>query len=123
MGLLTREDLLQPAPRRYRIVLLPGGSQVRIRSLNEMEKSEHETEVWDSKGEVDVKKMASARRRLLTRCLVDEQGDLLLSVADVEALGQLDGGLVEVIYQACRGHCGFDTGSEGAEKNSDATAG
>lgn len=117
--MLTREEFLKPAVRKFGLVRLPSGRDARIRSLNELEKAEHETAVWDKNGDVDLRKMTTARRRLVAMCLVDEDGNPLLSLADVDAMGLIDPADVAAIYTAARALCGFGEGGlEAAEKNS-----
>lgn len=118
----TRNELLKPATRRFRIITLPvSGLEVRIRSLMEGEKERFEAETLSKQGGVRQEKIVDARRRLIVACVVDEAGDPILSGADLDGLKQLDGADMAHLQEECMVHCGFKSGDiEGLVKNSEA---
>ncbi len=124
-GQLTpRSDFLAPMQRRYRTVHLSSGQVVRIRNLTEREKSAFEAAVLTSKGEPSRSRIADLNRRLIVITLVDTNGDLLLTPADVVALEELDGAITTQLVDAIREHCGFAEGDiEGLVKNSERITG
>lgn len=123
--LLTREQLMKPAERRYETFQAADGSYFRVRSITERERSEFEASILDGKGNAKRDKLLSARRRLIMLTLVDEQNRLLFGQHDDAALAALadqDGRLMDSIYEAAARHCGIkDSDVEAIAKNSPAT--
>lgn len=120
--LLSRDEFLAPAKRRYRNVSLPvRGGEVRIQSLFEHEKEAYEATLLDKTGETSLKGLRQARRRLVCLCLVDADGNRLLSEADSESLKLLDGADIAALQAACQEWVGFRSGDiESLVKNSEA---
>lgn len=120
MTYATREQFLAKARRRFKDVTLPvSGLTVRIRSLMEGEKEAYEAEMLTTKGEVRFNRLVNVRRRLVVLCLVDENGDPILSKEDVDALKDLDGADLAHLQEECAVHCGFKAGDiEALAKNS-----
>jgi hypothetical protein len=116
MTIATRNDLFAKAGRRFTTVEV-GGSTFRIKSLSEAEKSRFERAVVNKKtGQVNI----DARRRLIIAMLVDDQGEPLLTLADVDALGELDGAIMAALFDACSDFAGFGEAEiEELEKNSE----
>lgn len=121
-ALATREQFLKPAKRRFLDVRLPiAGITVRIRSMFEREKEEYEARLLNSKGDVTRDSMLNARRRLIAYCLCDEDGERLLSDADIESMRDLDGADLAFLQEQCQSFVGFKSGDiEGLVKNSEA---
>ena len=118
---LTRDQLLKPADRRFLDVQLSNGSQARLRSISERERSEYEAGLLDAKGGFKKDRLLSARRRLVCLTLVDEQNATLFTVAEEGKLADQDGRLMEELYQAAS-HCGIkDSDVEAIVKNSNPT--
>lgn len=105
----SRDDLLGQTAVRYRDVPIPELEQkYRIRSLSELEKTAYETAPSRTSDEKTRReRVLDARRRLSVLCLVDGQGNRLLSDADIERLAGIDGLLTGRIFDACWEHCGF----------------
>ena len=120
--LLTRDEFLAPSKRRHRNVSLPvRGGDVRIQSLFEHEKEAYEATLLNSEGEMSLKGLRGARRRLICLCLVDADGERLLSDADVNTLKHLDGADIAALQDACQEWVGFKSGDiESLVKNSEA---
>lgn len=118
-GYASREQLLQPARRRFKDVELPiSGLKVRIRSLMESEKEFFEAKLF-SRGKVQTDKAVSSYRRLIVLCVVDGVGDPLLTESDLEILQSWDGADVAHLGRECESYCGFVDGEvEKIEKNS-----
>ena len=118
MTTTSRDELLRGPCRRHRDVAV-NGSQFRIQSLTEREKSRFETALLSKSGGVAKARLQDATRRLLVLCLVDDDGHRLLEDGDVDALGDVDGAITSGLYTACREHCGFEEGDvEELAKNS-----
>ena len=120
--MLTRDEFLKPAPRKIKPVMMTDGRQVYIRSLSEFEHSEYESSVWKTtKGgnlEMDPDLLQGQRRLLIAQCVCDDAGRPLLTTDEAEKIGDLDGGAMRALVQACREHCGLVDAPETAEKNS-----
>ena len=118
MTLMTRDQLLQPAKRRFREVEVNGGT-VRIRSITEKERSEWELGGLDRKGKVARNGLLSIKCRLIVLCVVDEDGNPVFRESDVPKLMEQDSVVTDTIATACQEHCGItDSDIEGLEKNS-----
>jgi len=120
-GFLSRDELLAKCARRYVQVPLPDGSSVRIQSLSEKELAEFEAEVIstpkpkrdravDRMVDVRRERMIDSRRRLIAICLVDAEGKRIFTSSnrDLDAIGQLDAAITNIIADACRAHIGAD---------------
>lgn len=121
----SRELFLAPAKRRYVEVFLSVAQiWVRIRSLFEGEKEAYEAGLLNAKGDVTKDTVLNARRRLIAMCLVDADGERLLSDADVEAMKQLDPADMAALQEQCQILCGFKNSDiESLTKNSEAAQG
>lgn len=119
--LSTRTDFLKPATRRYKNVTLPvSGNLCRIRSLMEGEKEAYEAATLSASGGVRKDRLENARRRLIVLCLVDDNGDPLLTAGDLDTLKTLDGADMATLQNEIMEHVGFKPGDiEGLVKNSD----
>tara|TARA_R100001129_G_C5321873_1_gene247803 strand:- start:1233 stop:1613 length:381 start_codon:yes stop_codon:yes gene_type:complete len=119
MTIATKNDLFSRAGRRFRTVEI-ADLMFRIKSLSEAEKSRFERAVVNKKtGQVNI----DARRRLIITMLVDDKGDPLLTLADMEALGELDGAVIAALFDACSDFAGFgDNEIEELEKNCETIA-
>lgn len=119
MTIATKNDLFSRAQRRFRTVEI-ADLTFRIKSLSEAEKSRFERAVVNKKtGQVNI----DARRRLIITMLVDDKGEPLLTLADMEALGELDGAVIAALFDACSDFAGFgDNEIEELEKNCETIA-
>lgn len=86
MGLLTREEILAAADRPTEVVQVPewGGDVIVSTMSGEARDSWEQSLLHEGKGKVNLK---NVRARLVSRTAVDEHGQLLFSLEDVEALG------------------------------------
>jgi len=92
--------------RRYDVV-----SDIRIQSLTEVELSTLRG-IWASRyGESKVIDLTS-RRELFVMTVVDDAGARLFANEDVDALGELDGVVVEEVYEAAAKHVGLRAAEE-----------
>ena len=122
-GYADRATFLAPAQRRFKDVWLPvGGHKLRLQSLMEGEKEAYESSMLNSKsGGLRMDRVKRARRELISRCLVKQDGTLLLGTEDVDALMKLDGADMAFLQEECQTFCGFKQGDiEGLVKNSEA---
>jgi hypothetical protein len=109
MRLLKRKDFVGADAKKRRFAELPcpwdKATGIRLRSLTAGEHSEFETAQLTKKGGLATNRLIEAKRRLLALTLVDEQGNMEMTEADIAAMEDTDGGLVNWAYtEACK-HC------------------
>lgn len=110
--------------RRFRLVHLPiSGKTVRIRSLFEEEVSQYQAAINGARnGEQLMARLAAANRKFISLCLVDKEGNPIVSPRQVDQLKQLDGADTSFLYKACAEHVGITASDiEELVKNSETT--
>jgi hypothetical protein len=116
MTLTSKTELLGMTARRFKEIEHDGyGVKLRIRNLNDREKSRYDASLLTKSGEYN--KDQSAKRRLLLECVVDEEGNPYFEDADLDRLQELDGGIIGWAFTECRQHCNLDKTVADAEKN------
>lgn len=106
-----RKLLLGRFKRRHLVVPLPEvapGFSIRLRNLNELERSEYEIEQM-SRNAVDREaRLMEARRRLIILTAVEDESDEpLLTETDLHALGEIDSAITAKLYDHALTHCGL----------------
>lgn len=107
MGLLSKESLLVAGvaanlPReRVDVPELGEGSYVNVRGLTGAQRDAFEKSSWLQRGKKRVV-ADNVRAKLVVKCLVDDDGVLQYTDADVQAIGQLRADVLERIFDACR---------------------
>lgn len=101
MGFLSREILLAPTGPRFVEVDIPElGGKVRVKSMTAAERGRFEAYFQNSgTGKNRAERLAKARERLVISSVVDENGNLLFTPADGEALSKQD---VTILERICR---------------------
>lgn len=126
-GFVSRDSLFgAPPARRYAEREFEGFGKFRIRSLMAAEVNS-----WQAKGAggkaKDIERAAvTAGPRLIALCLVNANGERILSDLDVAKLLEMDGSFVAELAKWCVEHCRLgddDEGVEDALKNCEKTAG
>lgn len=112
--LATREELLTPRPRRYKVLdpLPISGLVLRVQSLSEREGSAYEDAAWrtakNGQREIIPEKLRNAGPRLIVLCAVDADGKRLFTDADAQLLADnLDKADAESAYDQCAAHIGL----------------
>ncbi len=110
--LTKAEDLfVRPAKRRFKVLDLTPVSQMRFRivSLTAGEFAKHERAMFSSKGRVIIARVEDAAERLIVLCVVDENGDRLMTKADVQNIkDKWDAADTQFVYEQCAMHIGVD---------------
>lgn len=120
MQVLTRAEFLGLKETEFQDVPLGGGRAVRVRTLSEKERSEHELSVLDKEGNWSRKLASEQRVRLLARCLVNQDGSRMFGDNEYFLLREVLGKYAGLVYTAARKLNGFsDSDVEELEKNSD----
>ena len=111
MTFLTKSDLLKEAVRRYldfKVNVNGEERTCRIQSLTEKERSNYEAAMQLATGKRDkAARMRDAKRRLIVLCVVDENNNPLLTMADVKELENVDSQTTATIFTKCIDHVGF----------------
>ena len=86
MSLLSKEEILKSQDAKYQEVDVPEwGGSVRIATMSGYARDRFETSIIDKNGKMNT---VNIRAKLVAACLVDENGNLLFSEQEVEALGK-----------------------------------
>lgn len=121
----TAEQLVNYAPkRRYKeeVECPVSGFKLRIQSLMESELGKYDADTLTTKGAIRKSKLEDANRRLIVLCLVDDDGNRLLTDKQTHIFERWDSVDTKHLYKECAEHCGISEGDiEAMAKNSDAT--
>lgn len=121
-GYTSRDAFLGARKRRYRDIILPDGSKLRIQSITERERSEWESHVKVKRGQITRESLVMLRARLICLCVVDEDGNPLFRPDDASQMLSVDSAITNRLFEACQEHCGIsDADVEGLEKNCERT--
>lgn len=130
--LATRQSFLTGCKRRFKDIELSNGQTVRIRSLTEGEQSEYEMSIYerdgagmlvrDENGNLvrDDMAIVQNRSRLIVMCVVDAEGNRLLTDTDVAQVELMDGADIRWLYGSIQEHLGLLARPE-AKKNDSST--
>jgi len=123
MSSLSRDAFLRPAA--VEIVEVPApemGGSVYVRGMTARDRSRFETQFQLSSGKSSKKRMQEIRERLVVACVCDANGELLLTEADIEAVGKQPAPVIERIVEAAQAVCGMSNRDvEDIAKNSEET--
>ena len=98
------------------------GGSVYVRGMTARERSRFETQFQLSSGKSSKKRMQEIRERLVVACVCDANGELLLTEADIEAVGKQPAPVIERIVEAAQAVCGMSNRDvEDIAKNSEET--
>jgi hypothetical protein len=122
--MLTREKILslRTLPTE-KVEVAQLGGWVLVRGLTGKERDAFETSMFVERkldgGKVERKTdVANLRARLVVKCLVDEQGERLFEDAEAEILGDIDGSVLDRLFDVAQRLSGMAPGQiEGAAKN------
>lgn len=116
--LINRDGILQPLKRRFKEVDVPDWGRFRIRSLTELERSTYESTARDKHGNVDNSKLINLKCRLIVLCVVDAEGNQILTNKDIDVLRNQDSRVTNALVDAIQEHCGISKADmEELEKN------
>lgn len=124
MKILTRDQILKIQDIKTEEVLIPewgDGVGVIVRGLTGAERDTFEESIIDQKGKKTRVVMRNARARLVSMSAVDENGKLIFTQADVEAIGQKNAAALDRIYEVASRLSGIsEDDMEELVKNSEA---
>lgn len=97
MSLLNREAILAVQDVKDETITVPEwGGEVRVRAMTADARDAFEQDAYIAAR--DKKPLTSLRARIVARCVIDEQGALLFTDADVEVLGKKSAAALDRIY-------------------------
>lgn len=97
--LLTREQILQFDDANYEEVQVPEwGGSVRVKAMNGTERDAFEASLFETRGKQQVMKMDNIRAKLVARTVVDENGQPIFGVGDIEALGKKSAAALDRVF-------------------------
>lgn len=95
---LTKEQILAADDLPKETVTIKGwGGDVIIRSLTGEERDAFEESCLDRSEGIAKRNLANFRAKLVSMCLVDEQGNRLFTAAEAEALGRKNGAILDML--------------------------
>jgi hypothetical protein len=101
MSLLTRQQILEVEDIKTEDVEVPEwGGTVRVRGLSGTGRDAWETEMFGKDGKSTT--LENARAKLVSRCLVDEEGQLIFTGADITALGKKSAVALDRVFTVCK---------------------
>lgn len=97
---LTRNDILSATDCKTQIVEVPEwGGEVEVKAMSGQERDEWESAMFSLDGK-DIKiNKDNIRAKLVAKTVVDENGKLMFSDADIAALGQKSSAALDRVYQ------------------------
>ncbi len=103
MGLLTRDAILSASDLSFEDVEVPEwGGTVRVKMMTGTERDAFEAGTVVRRGKRAELNLVNVRARLVALTAVDEDGNLLFSQADVEALARKSAAGLNRVFEAAR---------------------
>ena len=104
MTTITRQTLENSKQRRAEYYPVGDGQQVRLQSLTETERADFDTFAYDDDGKWSRDLAKLRRRKLIQLTMIGDDGKRQYEPTELDAMGTVDGGLTETIYQAAVKH-------------------
>ena len=99
MALLKKDEILKSNDLTFEELQVPEwGGTVRVKTMTGAERDEFEADVFESKGNSTKVNMRNFRAKLVSKCLVDEEGGRLFADNEVEALGKKSAKALDRIF-------------------------
>jgi len=117
--MLTKEQILAADDLKREVVDVPAwGGELMVRALTGKDRDEFEQSLFDA-GKTPRERMRNVRARLVAITVVDEQGNLLFSEADVEKLGNKSAAALDLVFSVAQRLSGLSKeDAEALAKNS-----
>lgn len=115
MSLLSRETLLKKRPRKTKRVEIPeqftefAGQEVILQGMTVNERADFEMSLQGKKKAAGLRVV---RERLVVDCLVDEEGNRLLTPDDIKQLGETDAAFIDYLFNEASILCGISKQDE-----------
>lgn len=105
MAVLGREAILSADDTHYEEVPVPEWQPdgvVRLRSISGTQRDQYESSLVDQRGREQKMNLRNARTKLIVLCAVDEDGRLLFTAEDINALGRKSAAPLDRLFDACQ---------------------
>jgi len=120
MTLLSKDQILGKDDRAHKDVEVPEwDGSIRLQAMSARERDSYEAEAYLANKEGGVKAFENLRARLVAKCAVDDNGELVFkNPADVRALGNQSAAVINRLFDVCRSLNGLSASDvEELEKN------
>lgn len=105
---LSRDDILNYEDITTEVVEVPEwGGSVRLKVLSAAERDAFEASTVTTKGGKQKPNLANLRARLVSRCIVDEDGNRVFESGDVARLGNKSSRALDRLFTKCQELNGF----------------
>lgn len=89
------------------VLVAEWNKKVRLKMMSAAERDAFEASTIDTKGGKNRPNIANLRARLVSRCLVNAEGDTIFKSGDVERLGRKSARAIDFLFQKCQELNGF----------------
>ena len=115
---ITKAEFLSRKPK-ISIFTDKDGTQVNVRSLNELERTEYQSQFIGADLEIDKESTKLSKRLLIQMSVVDDSGNLMFSRSELDLIAELDSAFAERLFDYIRSVNELDTndGVKEARKN------
>lgn len=111
MNFLSRSQIVAASDLPVQVLEVPEwGGYVRIRALTGFERDAFEASVQpppQARGRIAQMNLDNIRARLVSLCMIDEQGHRLFPEEYCEALGQKSAKALDRVFKSCQKLCGL----------------
>jgi len=108
MPFLTRDEIVDVDDTEYAVVACPEwGGDVRLKSIKGSQRDAYEQSLIVEKSGSRQMNLRNARAKLIVLCAVDEQGRLLFTPDDLNALGRKNAKPLDRLFDKCRALAGL----------------
>ncbi|WP_223833095.1 hypothetical protein [Streptomyces venezuelae] len=83
------------------------GGTVRLRTLTGEQRDAFEQSMVETKGGKQKQNLANFRARLIAKCVITKDGELMFSPPDIKPLGQKSAAALSRVFDACQKLNGF----------------
>ena len=103
MGYLSRDAILQADDIQVEDVEIPEwGGMVRVRGMTGAQRDAFEASIVEQRGRKSRVNLKNLRARLVSLSIVDGEGNLIFSSADVQALGRKSAAGLQRVFNAAQ---------------------
>jgi len=103
----AKETLEKFKVRRIKELTAPTGDKFWIQSITELERAEFNESMFNEKNEINSKEASAATRKLIVRCLVEEDGTSVYLPGQENELENVDSLITMFLREEIDDHCGL----------------
>lgn len=105
---LNRDAILEADDTEYAVVSCPEwGGDVRLKSIRGKQRDQYEQSLIQERGGSRSMNLLNARAKLIVLCAVDDNGALLFTPDDLNALGRKNAKPLDRLFDKCRSLAGL----------------